>query len=452
MKIVIVGIGKVGKVITEYLSNEGHDIVIIDRIASLVEECVNIYDVKGVVGNGASYDVQLEAEANKADVMIATTGSDELNILCTLVGQKNNIKYTIARVRNPEYANQIQFMHQELGISFIVNPELEAANEIFRLLRFPSSTRIDFFANEQAEIVELKINQNSPLIRKQLSELRTEFGVRFLISAVERKGKVHIPSGHFILDLDDKIYITASPNEVNKLFKRLGIFMERSKKVMIVGGGKITFYLAQQLIKSKVKVKIIEFDRERCTELCDTLPEAVVVHADGSDQSVLLEEGIKDMDAFITLTGFDEENIIMSLFAETLKVPKVITKTNHHSYSNILETVGLGSVISPKFITANHILRYVRSLGNTVSQVRNLYKLVNNQIEVAEFYISEETNYTKKTFTELAFKNNVLIACIIRNNNVIIPSGDDYLLPNDSVVVVTTMKNLHTFQDVLKKV
>lgn len=452
MKIVIVGIGKVGKVITEYLSNEGHDIVIIDRIASLVEECVNIYDVKGVVGNGASYDVQLEAEANKADVMIATTGSDELNILCTLVGQKNNIKYTIARVRNPEYANQIQFMHQELGISFIVNLELEAANEIFRLLRFPSSTRIDFFANEQAEIVELKINQNSPLIRKQLSELRTEFGVRFLISAVERKGKVHIPSGHFILDLDDKIYITASPNEVNKLFKRLGIFMERSKKVMIVGGGKITFYLAQQLIKSKVKVKIIEFDRERCTELCDTLPEAVVVHADGSDQSVLLEEGIKDMDAFITLTGFDEENIIMSLFAETLKVPKVITKTNHHSYSNILETVGLGSVISPKFITANHILRYVRSLGNTVSQVRNLYKLVNNQIEVAEFYISEETNYTKKTFTELAFKNNVLIACIIRNNNVIIPSGDDYLLPNDSVVVVTTMKNLHTFQDVLKKV
>ncbi|MFA5542565.1 MAG: Trk system potassium transporter TrkA [Bacilli bacterium] len=452
MKITIIGVGKVGKVVTEYLSNEGHDIVIIDTNADLIEELVNIYDVKGVVGNGASLDIQLEAEVDKADILIATTGSDELNILCSLVAKKNNVKHTIVRVRNPEYSKQMEFMYNELGVNLVVNPELEAANEIFKLLKYPSSSKINYFANEQAEIVELQLTKDSMLVGKPLYKLHSEFGVRFLVSTVERNNQVYIPSGNFVLEENDKIFITASHEDINTLFKKLKVFKQSSRKVMIIGGGKISYYLATQLIKNKIKVKIIEFDKVRCNELSDLLPEAEIIFGDGSDQSLLIEEGLKDVDAFVSLTGFDEENIIMSLFAETVKVPKVITKTNHHSYSNILEKVGLGSAVSPKYTTALQISRYVRSLGNTVTQVRNLYKIVNDQIEVAEFYITETCSFTNKTFKELEFKPNVLIACIVRDNKVIIPTGADYLLAEDSVVVVTTIKHLKEFQDVLLKV
>lgn len=452
MKITIIGVGKVGKVVTEYLANEGHDIVIIDTDAELIEECVNIYDVKGVVGNGASFDIQLEAEVDKSDILIATTGSDELNILCSLVAKKNNVKHSIIRVRNPEYSKQMEFMHKELGVDLVVNPELEAANEIFKLLKYPSSSKINYFANELAEIVELQLTKDSLLVGKPLYQLHNVFGIKFLVSIVEREGKVYIPSGSFVLEEDDKVYITASHDDINDLFKKLKIFKQSSRKVMIIGGGKISYYLANQLVNNKIKVKIIEFDKNICVELSDQLPEAEIVYGDGSDQKLLIEEGLADVDAFVSLTGFDEENIIMSLFAETLNVPKVITKTNHHSYSNILEKVGLGSAVSPKFTTALKISRYVRSLGNKVTQVRNLYKLVNDEIEVAEFYITNTCSFTNKTFKELEFKPNVLIACIVRDNHVIIPTGVDYLLPEDSVVVVTTIKHLKDFQDVLLKV
>lgn len=450
MRIIIIGVGKVGKTLTEFLVQDGHDVVVIDTNPNLIEEVVDSFDVKGIVGNGASHDIQVEAEIAKANVLIATTDSDELNILCCLVGKKNGALHTIARVRNPEYANQFDFLQNELGLDMVVNPELEAANEIARILRFPSATKIDLFANGRAEIVELKIVENSFFIGKTLSSIRTELKIRFLICAVERDGHVYIPDGNFMIQAKDKVYMTASVNEINNLFKQLGILRNRSKNIMLIGGGKITFYLAKQLIESNAKVRIIELNNERCQALCESIPEASIIHGDGSSQELLLEEGIHNVDAVVTLTSLDEENIIISLFAEAMKVPKVITKINHYTYTGILESIGLGSVISPKIITANQILRYVRSLNNTMSQVLNLYKLVNNQIEATEFYISEETEYTNVTLRELPLKSDTLIACIIRNNTVIIPTGDDMIKAKDSVVIISKMRSMKNFEDALK--
>lgn len=451
MRIIIVGIGKVGKVLSEYLSQEGHDLVIIDTDAKLVEEYANVFDVKGVIGNGASYDVQLEAEADKADLMIAVTNSDELNILCCLVGKKNGIKHTIARVRDPEYSKQVDFMHNELGLSMVVNPELEAAKEIFRMLSNPSASHVDYFAADQVEIAEVKILPKSLLAGKPLATIRAQIGIRFLVSAVERKGKVHIPGGQFILESGDKVFLTASPDELEKLFRKLGTFKRRSKRVMIIGGGKITFYLASELIRNGVDVRIIEIDPDRCHELAESLPEATVINTDGSNQDNLFEEGINNMDALVTLTGLDEENIVISLFAESIKIPKVITKINHYTYTSILESVGLESMISPKENTAYQILRFVRSLTNTFSQVRTLYKFLNNQIEATEFFIPNKTAFTGIKLRDLPIKDNILISCIIRKDQVIIPTGDDTVEPNDSVVVVTTLPFLTDFKEVLRR-
>lgn len=449
MKIVIIGVGKVGTVLTEYLVQEGHNVNIIDINASLVDEYVNIYDVRGVVGNGASYEIQLEAEANEADVLIATAASDELNILCCLVGRKNGVKHTIARIRNPEYAKQVDFMNKELGLSMIVNPELEAANELMQMLSFPASTKIEYFADGQAEIVELKLNSKSCLVGESLEQIRKLLNVRFLVAAVERNGIVHIPSGSFVLEENDRIFITSSPKEIDKFFKNIGILKQKAKNVMIIGGGKISYYLAKSLIQNNAKVKILEIDKDRCYELSEMLPEAAIINADGTNQDNLLEEGINGVDALVTLTGFDEENIIISLFAEMMKVPKVITKINHYSYSNILKNVGLESTISPKALTANLILRYVRSLTSTFSQVKTLYKFLDNKIEATEFYIPNPTEYTNITFRDLNLKTNSLVACLIRNNKVIIPNGNDWIEPGDSVVVVTTIPHLSDFKDII---
>ena len=450
MKIIIVGVGKIGRIITEYLSHEGHDIVVIDIDPLIVQQAVDTFDVRGVIGNGANYDIQIQAEADKTDVMIAATESDELNILCCLVGKKNGIKHTIARVRNPEYAKQIGFMYSDLGLNMIVNPEYEAASEILQILKFPSAIRIDTFAQGKAEIVEIKVPANSMLVGKTLSAINQELAVRFLVCAVVRAGEVYIPSGNFILMENDNIHITAAKPEIGKFFRKLKILRQRAKKIMIIGGSRITYYLARQLSESRVDVKIIEMDQVRAHELGEQFPDAVVINGDGTNQELLLEEGIQAVDALVTLTGNDEENIIASLYAKTINVPKVITKVNRISYYNILEKLDLGTIISPKAITANQILRYVRSLSNSItSQVKTLYKLVNNQVEAAEFYISQETNYTGIKFRNLALRNNILIACIIRDKAVIIPHGDDFLQVGDSAIIVTTQK-LKDLEDILK--
>lgn len=451
MRIIIVGVGKIGSTITNFLAKENHDITVIDTNHSLVQNIIDIYDVKGIIGNGASYEVLVDANAQKADLLIATTASDELNILSCLISKKMGTKYTISRVRNPEYSNQLDFIHKELGINLIVNPELETANEIFQLLRFPSALKIESFTSGQVEIAEMNVEENSPLIGKTLSQIRKELEINFLISIVERKQKAYIPDGNFILKPNDKIYVNAANYEIINFFKKVGNIINKVKTVMIIGGSKISYYLAKQLIHKGIKVKIIEKDKQRCGHLCNLLPEVDIVHGEGSDQTLLIEEGIEKVDSLVTLTGFDEDNIIISLFAKTIEVPKIITKVNRYNLSNILQKLNLESIITPKEVTANQIIRFVRSIDNTLeSEVKTLYKLVNNQVEAMEFYISESTKYTGIQIKDLKIKPNTLISCIIRDNKVIIPSGLDTLEPKDSVIIVTTNKYIYNLEDIFQ--
>jgi trk system potassium uptake protein TrkA len=451
VRILIVGVGKIGSTITAYLSHENHDITIIDTNSNIIQETVNSYDVSGIIGNGASSEILFEAGAKKADLLIASTSSDEVNILSCLVAKKFGVKYTIARVRNPEYSKQIDFIHKELDINMIVNPELETAKEISRILRFPSALRIETFGNGRVEIAEMMIVKNSPLIGKSLVELREDLNVNFLICIVDRDGKAYIPDGNFILEKYDKIYVNAASHELTKFFKKAGNLKTKVRSIMIIGGGIISFYLAKILIDSGVKVKIIELDKKRCQHLSELLPEVEIICGEGSDQTLLIEEGIKNVESLITLTGLDEENIIISLFAKTIPVPKIITKINRYNLISILKSINLDSIITPKEVTAYHMIRYVRSLGNALeSEVKTLYKLVNNQVEAQEFYIAETTKFTGIKFKDLKIKKDVLVASIIRKNKVIIPSGQDYMGLGDSVIIVTTNKYIHDLEDILE--
>ncbi len=451
MNVIVVGAGKVGRVLTEYLLEEGHDLVIVDSNIEVVEDMMNSYDVNAIHGNGASYEVLKQAQAEQADVLIAMTESDEINILSCLVAKKIGIPETIARVRNPEYATQHNFLIDDLGLGLIVNPEYEAAKEISRMLKYPSATRVDFFANEQVEIVEITLNDASSLIGNSLSQIRTQFGIRFLVSAVERNGAIFIPSGDFILEENDKICITGAPNDIDSLFRKLNILKNRARNVMVVGGGKISYYLGIQLLEQNTNLKIVEVDKNRCNELAKELPKATIILGDGSTQEILLEENIEKMDALVTLTGFDEENIVISLFAKTLNIPKIITKVNRYVYTNIFETIGIGSIISPKLTTANLVIRYIRSLSNSYSRVNALYKLINSRIEATEFFITRETVYTGVKIKNLKFRPNVLVACIIRNKNVILPGGEDMMLPNDTVIIISTQEHLKDIKEALVK-
>ena len=438
MKIIIVGDGKVGITLTEFLSQEGHDITVIDRNPKVIDNVVNAYDVMAISGNGANYDILVEAGAERADLLIAATSSDELNILSCLMAKKIGTKHTIARVRNPEYAQQLQFIREELGLSMVVNPEFEAARDISRILRFPSAIALDCFSKGRVELAEIKLPERGYLAGHRLSELYTICKEKILICAVQRGEEVFIPDGNFVLRAGDKIHITGSHSALAAFFKAIGMFKEKSKHVIVVGGGKIAYYLARHLAESHVDVKIIEQDEERCTHLSEVLPRATVICGDGTDQMTLIEEGIADCDACVALTGIDEENIIVSLYAQSLGVDKVISKIDRLSFVDMVESFGLDSFISPKAITANRIVRYVRAMQDSGdSSIKTLYKIVNNQVEALEFSIREETFYTNVPFKDLRTKDGMLFAAIIRKGRVIIPGGSDHLEAGDSVIIVT---------------
>ena len=447
MKIIIVGDGKVGMTLTEYLAQEGHDITVIDRNPKVIDSVVNAFDIMGINGNGANYDVLVEAGAERADLLIAATSSDELNILSCLMAKKIGTKHTIARVRNPEYAQQLRFIREELGLSMVVNPEFEAARDISRILRFPSAIALECFSKGRVELAEIKLPENGYLQGHRLSELYKVCKEKILICAVQRGDEVFIPDGNFVLHAGDKIHITGSHSALASFFKSVGIFKEQSKHVLIIGGGKIAYYLAHHLAESHVDVKIIEQKEERCMHLSENLPKATIIFGDGTDQSTLLEEGLSDCDACVSLTGIDEENIIVSLYAQSLGVDKVVTKIDRISFVDMVETFGLDSFVSPKTITANRIVRYVRAMQDSGdSDMKTLYKIVNNQVEALEFGITQEASYLNIPFKTLATKDGMLFAAIIRQGRVIIPGGDDHLEVGDSVIIVTNssgyVKNL----------
>ncbi|MBE7042303.1 MAG: Trk system potassium transporter TrkA [Ruminococcaceae bacterium] len=451
MNIVIIGDGKVGSTLSSQLQKEGHDIVVIDNNQNALKNLINTQDVMCVEGNGALYEVQEEAGVPNADLVIACTSMDELNMLCCLLSKKLGAKKTIARVRDPQYFKQLNIMKEELGLSMGINPELAAATEISRIMLFPAAAKIELFAKGKVELVEFKLAAQSMLDGMSLSEVYKKYKVKVLVCAVQRDGEIYIPDGDFRLRSGDKINLTASHENIEKFFHTLGLLKDKSKTAIIVGGGKIAYYLTIALQKIGVKVKIIEKNYQRCMELSDLLPKASIIHGDGTDQDLLKEEGLEQVDAFASLTGIDEENIIMAMFASSLQVPKVAAKINRDSYAGMADMLGLESFVSPKNITANHIVSYVRAMQNSLgSNIETLYRLVDNQVEALEFIAREDGPYIGVPLKDLRLKKNLLIASIVRRRIPIIPGGNDKIEIGDSVIVVSRNQQLKDLKEILQ--
>lgn len=453
MKIIIVGVGKVGLALTKHLSRE-NKVTIIDQNPQLVDNIINIYDVMGVCGNGASYDVQKEAEADKADLLIATASSDEINILTCLVAKKLGIPHTIARIRNPEYEKQLRFMREELGLSMSINPEKATAREIARVLRFPAAMKLESFSKGRLELVEYRLAENSTLHGTQLSDLYRNIRVRVLICAVSRRDETYIPSGDFVLQAGDKIYLTAAPHELELFFRHLGVFRGRASSVMIVGASKLCYYLASQLIDMGMSVKIVDQNRQRCVDIEERLPKALVIVGDGTDSELLQEEGIGQIDAFVAITGLDEANILMSMSAaRQSRDCKVVAKINRRSLMELVSTEGMiDSVVSTGAVTTELILKYIRSMKNaTGSQVKTLHRIVDEKVEALEFGIKENYSFVGVPLRDLRIKSGILVAGIVRRSGrIVIPTGDDVINQGDDVIVVATDTGIQDIRDIFQ--
>ena len=452
MNIIIVGCGKVGQTLAEQLNEEGNNITVIDIDAKALKTVTNNSDVMGVTGNGATYAVQKEAGIERADLLVAVTDSDELNLLCCMVARKTGNCQTIARIRDPEYSNETNFLKNEFGLAMVINPEYAAASEIARVLRFPSAIKIDTFGNGKIELLKFKLPEHSPLVNLTVREISTVLGCDVLVCTIERDSEVYIAKGNFSFEEKDIISIIATPKNASEFFKKINHKLHSVKDVMIVGGGKITQYLAEMLLeRNGVSVKVIEEDRRLCENLCIQMPDLTVINGDPVERDILLEEGIENTSAFVALTEQDEENILLSLFAKNVGKGKLVTKIARTDFDDIMNPLDLDSIIIPKNITADMILQYVRSKKSSIgSNVETLYNIIKGKVEAAEFAIKEESEITGTPLMELHFKDNVLIASILRNNKVIIPRGHDMILPGDNVIIVSKQLALHDITDILK--
>lgn len=453
MKIIVVGIGKLGTALVNQLTQEGHEVIIIDKNAAIIDRVVNIYDVMGVCGNGASYLVQREAQAAEADLLIATTSSDEVNILTCLVAKKIGVHHTIARVRTPEYEQQLRFMRNDLGLTMALNPERETAREIARVLRFPNAVKLESFSKGRLELVEYRIPAGSALDGLRLMDLYRSLHVKVLICAVARGSDTLIPSGDFSLQAGDSIHLTATPHELEQFFRQLGVFKNRASSAMIIGASKIGYYLAQELVQMGTSVKVIDQDEQRCTYMSEMLPKALMIVGDGTDTELLDEEGIQDVDAFVAVTGLDEANILMCLNASRLTNCKTVAKVNRRSMQDVvLSTSMLDSIVSTSSISTDLILQYIRGMQNASgTPIKTLHRLLDGKIDALEFTVSSELSFIGKPLKELQLKPGILLAGIVRQNGqIIIPSGDDSLRMNDDVIIVTTDTSLRDLRDILK--
>lgn len=450
MKILIIGMGAIGRTVLANLVNEDHTITIIDENKEKVESLIERYDVMGVVGNGACLDVQLEAGVDTADTVIVVTQSDEVNILACLVAKKAGAGSTIARVRNPEYRKQAEQMKEELGLSLVVNPELETADEIFNLISLPSVSNVEHFAKSRVALVEVEAEKGCALIGETLISAGKKFDTQALICAIQRDGKVIIPSGSFEIKEGDKISFTADTKSLGDFLEEINMVEKPFKNVMIVGGGRVGYYLAEALSEKRYKVKVIENNKAQAEEMAELLPKVNVVYGNGTSHSVLIEEGIEAMDVFVALTGNDEANIIVSMFANEVNVRKAITQVMSGELIKMLGGKQLEHSVSPKHIAASKIISYVRSIANKRgSNVLTLSRLVNDQVEALEFLAKSDEKFYNIPLKKLKIKENCLIACIIRDNQVIIPRGGDFIQKGDTVVVVTTHKNFDDLTDLI---
>ena len=451
MNIIVVGCGKIGTTILASLVKEGHNVVAVDSNAETINEITNLYDAIGICGNGNDCDTLSEAGVDKAELFVAVTGSDEFNMLSCFLAKRMGARHTIARIRNPEYNDRnLGFIKKQLGLSMAINPDLLAAQELFNILKLPSAAKIETFSRRDFEMIELKLRQESVLDGVSLIELRKKYDVKLLVCVVQRDNEVFIPDGSFVLKSGDKIGITATTSEILRFLKMLGVMQKQARNIMILGGSRTAYYLSKMLMGIGNTVKIIEKDHKRCLELSETLPNAVIINGDGAGQELLNEEGLSSMDAFISLTGMDEENILISFYAAAQNVPKVISKVNRDEFMYLAEKIGLDSTLSPKNIISDILVRYARALENSLgSNVETLYQIMDAKAEALEFNIAADSAVTEIPLKDMKLKPNTIIAGIMRGRKIIIPSGDDMILPEDKVVIITSGYKLNDISDIL---
>jgi trk system potassium uptake protein TrkA len=454
MKIIVAGIGKIGSAIVQSLVAENHDVLVIDNNPLVVESITNAYDIMGVCGNGADCETLEEADVSSTELFVATTDSDELNMLACFIAKRMGANNTIARIRNPEYNDQsLSFMKEQLGLSLAINPEMLTAVELFNILKLPAAIKAESFSRKNIEMIDLKLPSDSALDGFNLIKMREKYKANYLICAVKRNDEVIIPNGNFILKSSDVISIIAPPTEIIKLLKMLDTNHKQAKSVMILGGSRTAYYLAKMLESIGSTVKIIEKDDKICEEMSNLLPNTVVINADGTEQDVLTEEGLNSIDAFVALTGIDEENILISKFAEMQNVPKVISKVSRNELVSMAEKIGLESIVSPKQLISNILVRYARALENSLGcNVETLYKLMDGKIEALEFIVKADSSVIGIPLKTLKTKKNTLVAGIIRGRKTIIPSGDDIILANDRVIIIAEgEQKLRDLSDILNK-
>ncbi len=453
MNIIVVGIGKVGYTVAEQLSQEMHDVTVIDTDEDVVNDTLQDIDVIGVIGNGAVSKTLLDAGVDECDLLIALTGSDELNILSCLLAKQLGAGSTIARVRNPEYSNDLRLIKDSLGLTIAVNPEKEAADEILRILKFPTARNVNIFGHGKVDLLSFSANKRCNLCNKAIKDSFAKIKTKALVCAIERDNEVFIPSGDFVIQENDTVAVLTPEKTAPDFFSQIGFRTTHLKDIMIIGGGRIAVYLAKSLEHINVNATIVEKDLDTAMKLSYDLPQINVIHGDGTNRSLLLEEGLKKSDAFCCLTGIDEENIVLSLFAKSVNpAVKTITKVNHTLFREVIRTLDIDSVVYPKFTTASIILKHVRSrtARDGEGDVENLTRIINNKVEAIEFQVSQDSSLANRTIQNLTLRPNILLGTITRGDTVIIPSGSDTLKPGDSVVVVTSTERLSSLDDILE--
>jgi len=454
MRILVVGDGKVGHSLAENLAREEHSVIIVDQNEEVLHRSEDMLDVMCVRGNGANAQTLMDAEVDKADIVIAATTSDETNMLCCLMAKRLGAKHAIARIRDPEYNESLNLLQHELGIDLAINPERATALEISRLLRFPFASNIESFAKGRVELVEFRAQENDVVVGTPLRDLGHKLhGLpQVLYAAVERDGSVFIPNGDFIIHPGDRVHVAADMVTITSYFRFLGKNSLRIKNVMLLGGGRISYYLAKMIAPMGIHVSLVEINEKKAISLSEALPEVNVIYGDGSDQELLDQEGLKQMDAFVTLCDRDEENLMTGLYAVSQGVPKVIVKNNRVAYQEIINAMGLDSIVSPKTITCANILRYVRArAGGHGTKVEKLYRLVNGKAEALEFIAKAGDSYINVPLKELTVRKGTLVAVIVRKGKVIVPFGNDHIEAGDSVIIIACESGISDLNEVIRK-
>lgn len=454
MKVVVIGNGSVGDALVSAICSEGHNVTVIDDDLETVNSVVNKYDVFGVTGNGSSIDIQKEAGVPESDVVIAVSPGDELNLLCCMIAKQLGAKHTIARVRDPRYLKQVGFMSKQMGIDMIVNPEHEAAREAARLIRFPAAMKLEKLARGQVEIVEIHIGEFHPFIGLPLKDFKNKYNTNALICAAVRGDEVFIPGGDFVIKEGDSISLAGSRQDINDLFVRIGLLGKQIKNVLLIGGGRISRYLATQLTGAGYKLKIVEKSQTSCEELAELFPKITIINGDATDPDLLDEEGLRRADACVIMTANDQTNLIISMFAKSRGTEKVISKISSPTYLKLSENAGVDSNITPQFLIIAKVLRYLRGLSNTgekgsKSAIKSLHRIAENRVEALEFDVADDFDAIGKQLKGIKWKKNILVAAVIRDNAVIYAHGSTTLEVGDSVIIMTTNTQLRDLEDTL---